>query len=333
MRSIRRMSSLSRSNWRRRQRSDPFVAAARRDGYRSRAVYKLQEMNDKHRFLAGKRHHQHHRPLNVLDLGSAPGSWLQFLVDMKLRGGGGEAAAAAGGGGKRRRRGEPTPRREVVGEDYDHGNKEEEEGILDEGDDAIDSVPSPYSSPYSSCTRPTPPPLSPPLGLVVGCDLLPVSPIPGARFVKGDFTQASTLQRILAAFQGHPIDIVLSDAAPQHMGIKSGDAMRNAELCCTVVRVAKTVNAHTVLFKTFDGEGAEEAPSLARRLGFTSIKRLKPSSSRKESAEVFVLCRREGMRGSGGGSREKRRRRRKRATRTRREKKGNEEEEEEERRR
>ncbi len=62
----------SSTRWLQRQLNDPYVAAAKRDGYRGRAAYKLLEMNDKLKFLAkGKR---------VVDLGCAPGGWLQVAV-------------------------------------------------------------------------------------------------------------------------------------------------------------------------------------------------------------------------------------------------------------
>lgn len=63
---------LSSTRWLERQLNDPYVAAARRDGYRGRAAYKLIELDDKYRFLVpGAR---------VVDLGCAPGGWLQVAV-------------------------------------------------------------------------------------------------------------------------------------------------------------------------------------------------------------------------------------------------------------
>jgi 23S rRNA (uridine2552-2'-O)-methyltransferase len=63
----------SRGNWRDRQERDPYVQQARRDGWRSRAVYKLEQINQKERFL---------RPeMVVVDLGSAPGSWSQYVTE------------------------------------------------------------------------------------------------------------------------------------------------------------------------------------------------------------------------------------------------------------
>jgi 23S rRNA (uridine2552-2'-O)-methyltransferase len=65
------------SNWRSRQERDPYVLQARRDGWRSRAVYKIEQIDQKERIL---------RPDMVcVDIGSAPGSWSQY-VGKKLKG-------------------------------------------------------------------------------------------------------------------------------------------------------------------------------------------------------------------------------------------------------
>lgn len=64
--------SLSSKLWLERQLNDPYVARARREGYRSRAAYKLAEIDDKYRFL---------RPgSRVVDLGAAPGGWSQIAA-------------------------------------------------------------------------------------------------------------------------------------------------------------------------------------------------------------------------------------------------------------
>ncbi len=67
-----RKRSLSSTLWLSRQLNDPYVAQAKRDGYRSRAAYKLIEIDDKYRLLRpGQR---------VMDLGAAPGGWSQVAA-------------------------------------------------------------------------------------------------------------------------------------------------------------------------------------------------------------------------------------------------------------
>ncbi|MBU2677499.1 MAG: 23S rRNA methyltransferase [Gammaproteobacteria bacterium] len=67
----------SGGSWRDRQERDPYVQQARRDGWRSRAVFKLEQIDKKERLL---------RPDMVcVDLGSAPGSWSQYVAQ-RLKG-------------------------------------------------------------------------------------------------------------------------------------------------------------------------------------------------------------------------------------------------------
>ena len=76
----------SSQRWLERQLNDPYVAAAKREGKRSRAAFKLAEMDDKYRFL---------KPgLHVVDLGAAPGGWSQVAADrVKSIGGNGQVVA------------------------------------------------------------------------------------------------------------------------------------------------------------------------------------------------------------------------------------------------
>ena len=68
-----RRRTASSQRWLERQLNDPYVAAAKREGYRSRAAYKLKEIDDKYRFLKpGQR---------VVDLGAAPGGWSQIAAE------------------------------------------------------------------------------------------------------------------------------------------------------------------------------------------------------------------------------------------------------------
>ena len=59
------------TRWLERQLNDPYVKAAKSQGYRSRAAFKLLELDEKYHFLRGVR--------RVVDLGAAPGGWCQVL--------------------------------------------------------------------------------------------------------------------------------------------------------------------------------------------------------------------------------------------------------------
>ena len=65
--------AISSRRWLERQLNDPYVAAAQKAGYRSRAAFKLIEINDKHPFLKTGQ--------VIVDLGAAPGGWTQVLTD------------------------------------------------------------------------------------------------------------------------------------------------------------------------------------------------------------------------------------------------------------
>jgi 23S rRNA (uridine2552-2'-O)-methyltransferase len=69
---------LSSTLWLERQLNDPYVAEAKRLGYRSRAAFKLAQLDDKYRLL---------RPgMRIVDLGAAPGGWTQIAVERTARG-------------------------------------------------------------------------------------------------------------------------------------------------------------------------------------------------------------------------------------------------------
>lgn len=78
---------IASTRWLQRQLNDPYVAAAKREGYRSRAAFKLTEIDDKHRLL---------KPgMVVVDLGAAPGGWSQVAAErVKAAEGKGRVVAA-----------------------------------------------------------------------------------------------------------------------------------------------------------------------------------------------------------------------------------------------
>ena len=77
----------SSQRWLERQLNDPYVVAAKRDGWRSRAAFKLIEVDDKHRFPQTR----HER---VIDLGAAPGGWSQVAAQrVKATDGNGQVVA------------------------------------------------------------------------------------------------------------------------------------------------------------------------------------------------------------------------------------------------
>jgi 23S rRNA (uridine2552-2'-O)-methyltransferase len=199
--------SKSSHNWLKEHHDDAYVLQARRDGYRSRAIYKLIEIQQKDQILKPGQF--------VLDLGAAPGGWSEYVAQFA-------------------------------------GSK----------------------------------------GRLIAVDLLPIEAIAGVEFIQGDFTEAKILDQILDLVDKQPLDLVLSDMAPNISGIETIDQPKSiylAELAFELARDCLNQNGSFVV-KLFQGEGFEEITS-AFRLSFKSVKFRKPKASRARSREIYAVCR------------------------------------------
>lgn len=204
--------SKTSQNWLREHFNDPYVKMAQKDGYRSRASYKLLEIQDKDRIL---------RPGNtVIDLGAAPGGWSQV-----------------------------TSR--VLGDK----------------------------------------------GRLIASDILEMDSIPDVTFIQGDFTEESVLAQILEAVGNHPVDLVISDMAPNMSGVKLADQARAMYLCELALDLAGQVlrPGGDFLIKIFQGEGFDVYHKQVRTM-FDKVQMRKPLSSRDRSREQYLLAR--GFRGN-----------------------------------
>ena len=197
----------SSARWLREHFTDEYVKRAQKEGYRSRAVYKLLEIHEKDRLL---------RPgLTVVDLGAAPGGWSQL------------AARLVGG-----------------------------------------------------------------RGAVIALDLLPMEPLPGVGFIQGDFRETAVLERLLEMLNGRPVDLLISDMAPNTSGVKAVDQPRGmylAELALDFARQCLRPGGD-LLVKVFQGEGCD-AFLKNLRTAFTTVAPRKPKASRARSAEQYLLAR------------------------------------------
>jgi 23S rRNA (uridine2552-2'-O)-methyltransferase len=194
--------------WLHRQLNDPYVAEAKRQGFRSRAAFKLVEMDDKYRLL---------KPgLRVVDLGAAPGGWSQVAVD----------------------------------------RVKAEQGR----------------------------------GFVVGIDLLPVDPIPGATILMGDFSADAAPGQLKALMHG-PADLVMSDMAADTTGHRPTDHLRTLGLAEIAVAFAVEVLAPggAFLCKLFQGGETRLLLEHLKR-DFTQVRHVKPPASRADSVEMYVLA-------------------------------------------
>lgn len=128
-------------------------------------------------------------------------------------------------------------------------------------------------------------------GRVVGVDLQPIEPLnrPQVTTLVGDATDPAVQEEVRARCGGR-IDVVLSDMAPKLSGVRDRDAARAAELALTAIDIASRllVPGGRLLVKLFSG--AEHEVLRAARAAFTSAKLTKPEASRKESAEMYLVC-------------------------------------------
>lgn len=199
--------SKSSGRWLKEHFDDPYVKMAQRDGYRSRASYKLLEIQDKDRIM---------RPgITVVDLGSAPGGWSQVAA-------------------------------RIVGE----------------------------------------------RGRVIASDILPMDGMADVTFVQGDFTEQEVFERIMAEIDNKPVELVISDMAPNMSGIRTADQASAMLLCELALDLAVKVlrPGGDFLIKVFQGEGFDEYLRQTRQM-FERVQIRKPASSRDRSREQYLLAR------------------------------------------
>jgi 23S rRNA (uridine2552-2'-O)-methyltransferase len=131
---------------------------------------------------------------------------------------------------------------------------------------------------------------------VIAIDLLPMEPIPGVEFLQGDFTTPETLHALRHLVGSKPVDLVMSDMAPNISGNRAIDQPRSMALLDEALLFAREVlrPGGDFLVKAFQGEGVD---GFTRELKghFRRVKTLKPKASRPESREIYLLARSFGM--------------------------------------
>ncbi|MBT5104741.1 MAG: 23S rRNA (uridine(2552)-2'-O)-methyltransferase RlmE [Porticoccaceae bacterium] len=200
------MAKSKNRSWIKQHVKDPYVQMSQKDGYRSRASYKLLEIIEKDRLI---------RPgMTVVDLGAAPGGWSQVAMDL-------------------------------VGHE----------------------------------------------GRVHALDLLPMDGIAGVDFILGDFTEDEILHELLALIDKRPVDLVISDMAPNLTGSKAVDQPSSIYLVELAVDLACKVMKPEGAFiaKLFQGEGFDEFVRHVRTL-FNTVSMRKPDASRSKSREVYMVA-------------------------------------------
>ncbi|MCW8907201.1 MAG: 23S rRNA (uridine(2552)-2'-O)-methyltransferase RlmE [Sedimenticola sp.] len=198
--------SKSSHQWLDRHFKDEYVKRAQAEGYRSRAAFKLLELQEKDRLI---------RPGQVVvDLGAAPGGWSQVA-------------------------------RALVGEK----------------------------------------------GLVFALDILPMDPLPGVEFIQEDFREDASLERMRVLLQGRPVDLVISDMAPNVSGMNAVDQPRAIYLCELALEYAREVlnPGGGFVVKVFQGEGFDQYLKAVRET-FSRVVTRKPAASRQQSREVYLVA-------------------------------------------
>jgi len=191
--------------WMREHVNDPYVQLAKREGYRSRAAYKLMELDERDHLL---------RPgMVVVDLGATPGGWSQV------------AAKKLGSTGR-----------------------------------------------------------------IIALDVLEMQTLHNVTFIQGDFREQAVLDELVKALAGRPVDLVISDMAPNISGIGNVDqarAMHLAELALEFC-VEHLKPGGNFLVKVFQGEGFEAYLQQIRDAFKQTLSR-KPQASRGRSSEIYLL--------------------------------------------
>jgi len=132
-----------------------------------------------------------------------------------------------------------------------------------------------------------------PRGRVVALDILPMEPIEGVVFIEGDFREDKPLQALEAAMDGRRADLVLSDMAPNISGIGPSDQARSMHLAELAAAFADDwlADRGSLVVKVFQGEGFDAFLAELRQK-YTSVRVRKPSASRSESREVYLIAQR-----------------------------------------
>ncbi len=192
--------------WNKEHADDRFVQRAHKEGWRSRAVYKLEELDKKYNLIQPG--------MSVVDLGAAPGGWSQY------------AAKKVGGNGK-----------------------------------------------------------------VIAIDVLDMESINNVHFLLGDFTEQEIYESLREIVGQNPIDLVLSDMAPNISGISSVDQPRAMYLAELAVDFALEVLAPDggLLVKLFQGAGFDDYVKMLRSK-FSKVLIRKPEASRARSRETYALA-------------------------------------------
>ena len=127
-------------------------------------------------------------------------------------------------------------------------------------------------------------------GKIISLDLKEMENIKNTIQIKGDFTDLN-IQKEIKSLLSNKLDVVMSDMAVNTTGIKNIDSIQTGELCKEAMNFSKEVISSNGFFisKIFMGGTFNEIVALGKKI-FKEVRVFKPQSSRKDSKESFIIC-------------------------------------------
>lgn len=128
-------------------------------------------------------------------------------------------------------------------------------------------------------------------GKVIALDLLEMLPLAGVTFIQGDFREDAVLAELVKVLDGRPVDLVISDMAPNLSGVGLVDQARAMHLAELALEFAlqHLKPGGTFLVKVFQGDGFDEYIRTMRG-HFRQVATRKPKASRGRTNETFLLA-------------------------------------------
>lgn len=255
---------------------DAYYRLAKEQNWRARSAFKLIQVDEQFDLFE---HENPEKVTRVVDLCAAPGSWSQVLSRVLIKG---ESFGRRAWVEKKRKEKKALERAKAGGlEDVkDESAAEEEE--------------SSKLKPRENVK-------------IVSIDLQPMAPLEGITTLKADITHPSTIPLLLRALdpeaydsstsspsavrQPHPVDLVISDGAPDVTGLHDLDIYIQSQLLYSALNLALGVLRPGGKFvaKIFRGRDVDLLYSQLRTV-FETVSVAKPRSSRASSLEAFVVC-------------------------------------------
>jgi 23S rRNA (uridine2552-2'-O)-methyltransferase len=129
-------------------------------------------------------------------------------------------------------------------------------------------------------------------GRVIALDLLPMEPVAGVEFIQGDFRDEAVLKQLETMVVGQPVDLVISDMAPNLSGVGVADSARIQHVCELALEFSR---GHlkpdgALIVKAFHGSGFSQIVQSFKE-HFIRVVERKPKASRPGSAETFLVAR------------------------------------------